>query len=238
MAGAGEDEFADRDHQGLQPVKKDGPNDAQAAVAAAQSRYMKLYFLIIPCIQQALAWAVYCALIFGVPGQKKVLDAKFEFLHAWDLGYVFLAVWIVSLARNRVSVNANAARAGARVDRPDQHIYKVMDRNCSQNAPFVLMANTGPAGRFNRAQRGVFNTDEAMPLFLANLLLAGAVFGPAILPLAILAGFGRVKFALGYTEGNKNRSGGFLPALVGEQWTAGLVLLCAIKAIAGSRIPF
>ena len=77
-----------------------------------------------------------------------------------------------------------------------------------------------------------------MPIFLANLLLAGAVFGPAIVPLAALAAFGRVKFALGYTEGNADRSGGFLPALVGEQWTAGLVLLCAIKALAGPRLPF
>lgn len=158
-----DDEFAGRDHQGLQPAKKDGPKDDAAAVAAAHSRYMRLYFLIIPCVQQALAWSVYFALSRFVPGQKQVLDAKFAFLHEYDLGYVFLAVWIVSLARNRVSVNANAARAGARVDRPDQHVYKIMDSGAKADAPFVLMANTGHAGRFNRAQ---VRTILSPPLFV------------------------------------------------------------------------
>ena len=63
------------------------------------------------------------------------------------------------------------------------------------------MTNTGAAGRFNRAQRGAFNTDEAMPLFLANMMLSGAVFGPAVLPLVLLSCYGRIKFALLYTEG-------------------------------------
>jgi len=30
------------------------------------------------------------------------------------------------------------------------------------------MANTGAVGRFNRAQRAVFNTDESMPLPLGH----------------------------------------------------------------------
>ena len=48
----------------------------------------------------------------------------------WDLryqlGYVFLAVWIVSYTRTFLSILANSARAAARLDRPDQHVYKVM----------------------------------------------------------------------------------------------------------------
>jgi hypothetical protein len=40
-----------------------------------------------------------------------------------------------------------------------------------------MMANAGPQGRFNRAQRAVFNYDEALPLFLSGLLL-NALLGP------------------------------------------------------------
>ena len=47
------------------------------------------------------------------------------------------------------------------------------------------MANAGPQGRFNRAQRAVFNYDEALPLFLSGLLL-NALLGPTALILAVL----------------------------------------------------
>ena len=100
-----------------------------------------------------------------------------------------------------------------------------------------------------------------MPLFLANLLLAGAVFGPVVVALAALAVsldppaapahlaaleltggmpqvYGRVTFALLYTEGTGKRGAGFLPAIVGERWIGGLVLLIAIKVLAGDRIPY
>jgi hypothetical protein len=62
--------------------------------------------------------------------------------------------------------------------------------------------------------------------------------GPAILAVAGVAALGRVNFALGYTKGNKHRSGGFVLAMVCEQWAAGLVLFCAIKAIAGQVTHF
>ena len=55
-----------------------------------------------------------------------------------------------------------AERAGARVDRPDQHVYKIMSPEAKASSPYVLMSNTGWTGRFNRAQRGAFNTDGKM----------------------------------------------------------------------------
>ena len=51
------------------------------------------------------------------------------------------------------SINANGARLPAKLDRPDQHIYQIMaEKGPLANAPYVLMATTGAAGRFNRAQ--------------------------------------------------------------------------------------
>ena len=232
-----EDEFEDRDPQGLQKIKKDGPRDEEEMVAAAQSNYMSMLFVKVPFVGQALAWAVYFAHAY-LFGQLGSLNVKFEFLHTYDLGYVFLSVWIISIARTRLIVNANAMRAGARLDRPDQHIYKIMDPSAKKDAPYVLMANTGAAGRFNRAQRGVYNTDEGMPLLLVNAVLAGSVFGPVVAILAAMVAYGRITFALGYTDHPKSRFQGFLCSVVGEGLTSALVLLIAVKALAGSRIPF
>jgi hypothetical protein len=168
------------------------------------------------------------------------VDAKLAFLSQHDLGYVYLAVYLTGLARARIMVNSNVQRAGARVDRPDQHVYKVMDPKAADEAPLVLMANTGWAGRFNRAQRGAFNTDESLPIFLMSLVLAGAIFGPAILVVALLAGYGRVTFALKYTEDSSKRGAGLLPAFVAEAWASGLVLFVALVTIArgvGAEAP-
>merc|ERR1712039_369826 len=105
------------------------------------------------------------------------------------------------------------------------------------DAPYVMMADTGAQGRFNRAQRGVFNTDEAMPMTLANVVLTGYVFGPVITLLALLIGFGRAQFGLKYKEGPNDRIGGFAIAAIGEKWVEGLLLLCAIKGIFFTSIP-
>jgi hypothetical protein len=56
-------------------------------MAKAQSTYMGMFFLKIPIIQLMLASGTYLALSLGL-GKKEILDAKFEFLHTWDLGYV------------------------------------------------------------------------------------------------------------------------------------------------------
>lgn len=222
-----EDEFANRDASGLQPEKEDA-----ATEASEMKKYSIMLLLVVPLLGQVFAWSTYFAVTKLSPTQKDVLDKKFAFIQEHDLGYVFLAVWISTLARGMLVVNANAARAGARVDRPDQHVYKIMAASGPlKDAPYVLMAGTGPQGRFNRAHRGMFNTDEALPLYLASLLLVGPVFGPVVPCLALLWGVGRITFGFKYKESSKARGAGFLPAVIAEGWLGGLVLLCAIKGL-------
>ena len=72
------------------------------------------------------------------------LQVKFHFLRQYQLGYVFLAAWLIGLARAAVALLANSARAAARLDRPDQHVYKIMDAS----GRFDLPQSSNPTSRF------------------------------------------------------------------------------------------
>merc|ERR1719240_84439 len=112
-----------------------------------------MLFGIVPLAQILFGAGTYIAL--KACGATATIDAKFAFMTTWDLGYPLLATFIIGMGRQRIMVNANAARAGARVDRPDQHVYKIMDKNQvlgqpPEKLPFVMMANTGWQGKWNR----------------------------------------------------------------------------------------
>mmetsp|Transcript_20629 Transcript_20629/g.57554 ORF Transcript_20629/g.57554 Transcript_20629/m.57554 type:complete len:232 (+) Transcript_20629:82-777(+) len=215
-----------RDALGLKPLTEE-----VATEEAETTKYLKMLFVGVPVIGQVLAWFVYFC--FGkLFKQQHLYDKKFSFLQENQLGYIYLSVWLLCMTRARLVVNANGARAPARVDRPDQHVYKVMDTSGAlKDAAYVMMADTGPQGRFNGAQRGVFNTDESLPLTLVMVLLVGAVFGPVVVGIVLLIGYGRITFGLKYKESCDARGAGFLPAMIGEKLLEGLTLLCAIKGI-------
>jgi hypothetical protein len=108
-------------------VRKDGPEDDSMAMAKAQTMYTKLFFVQIPLIQLGLSAGTYAAICYGLPllgmpGMQAVVKSKIDFLAQHDLGWVYLAVYLVALGRDRIAANSNAVRAGARVDRPDQHV--------------------------------------------------------------------------------------------------------------------
>ena len=104
--GSAEDEFAERDAQGLQPPKADGPRETEAeAVARAQASYMKMIFMQVPIAQLLLATATYYALTLGwepynaTPASRTV-SAKLQLIADHDLQWVYFAVWIIGLGRS------------------------------------------------------------------------------------------------------------------------------------------
>lgn len=230
-----EDEFANRDAQGLTPPADKLHGDAAAKKARAY--YISVFFIQVPAIQVALSLGTYLVMAH-VLGMQERLDEKFAFLHDNDLGYVYLSIYIIGLARLVVLINANATRAGARVGRPCQHVYKVMDKAAPENAPFALMANAGWPGRFNRAQRALFNMDETLPALLVSTVLAAVVFGKALVPICLVNACGRAAFARTYTDATNKRMNGYMMTVISEKWVDGLVLFVAVKAIAGPRFPF
>merc|ERR1719203_142127 len=227
-----EDEFKERDNMGLQDLKE------VKTEAEERMSYMKLLLGFLPITGLSLSTGLYL-LSAKVFGQKAILDKKFQFLHEYQLGYGFLAVWVVSYSKAANMCLSNGARAPARVDRPDQHVYKIMAASGPlKDAPYVMMVNTGPQGCFNRAQRAVFNADESMPVVLANTILSAGVYGPLTPCICLLTMYGRLKYTMNYKESALARRTGFAEFTLGEKMLDGLVLLTAIKTIFFGYIPF
>jgi len=217
-------EFSGRDEMGLEKKSK------YRSEEEARAAYFKLVGGLVLFYSPLLSLALYFALR-AIPGQAERIDAKFAFISEHDLGWVFVAAFLVFVTRAYLSINANGARAGARLDRPDQHIYKIMTPEkplC--DAPHVLMATTGAAGRFNRAQRGAFNFDESAAWFIIHLVLIAIMFGPLSFVLGSLQMYGRITFANQYKEDQAKRQAGFTISILAEYLSAGLISVCALKA--------
>lgn len=194
--------------------------------------YFKLYATWCTNVGPVFAWAGYWMSSSVAPAARERCDAALVVVAKHDLGWVYATWLVIFFARTYMAINANGARAAARVDRPDQHIYKVMARNGPlATSPAVLMTNVGAAGRFNRAQRAAANMDEGLPVLLTGLLLVAAVFGPVAFGLALLNAFGRVRYANLYKADKDQRLAGFVPAQLAEQISAGLVGLVAMKTL-------
>ena len=229
---AHENEFAGRDAIGLMDSKSKTLSEA-----AERSKYAGVFLKLIFMQAPALAWAIYGITVYMLPGGTAI-TSKLVFIHEHSLGGVFAAWFLVYCTRAYASLNANGARHPARCDRPDQHIYKIMaESGPLADAPYVMMATSGAAGRFNRAQRAAFNMDEALPLFISGLLLQSAVFGLAGTIPALLYCYGSVMFCNLYKVSAKERGRGFLPKVIAESLSAGLVGVCAVKGLLGPVVP-
>jgi len=222
-----EDDFKHRDAQGLLKQPKRPADEASERVF-----YFKLYATWTTNVGPGLAWFGFWLAAQFAPSYRTRCDAAIAFVHEHDLGWVYATWIVVFFVRLYMAINANGARAQARLDRPDQHIYKIMAREGAMaSAPFVLMVNTGPEGRFNRAQRAAANMDEGLPVLLTGLLLIAPVFGPAAFGLALCNAYGRVKYAHLYKRDKDQRLAGFVPAQLAEQVVAGLVGIVAVKGL-------
>ena len=115
---------------------------------------MSMMFMKVPLIQLGLATGTYlvlslllgykeildkkfgacsrctqCPQLAGKPQPLRdslpcVFNVSTEFLHEYDLGFVYLCIYIICLGRARIMVNSNAVRSGARIDRYCEFLLK------------------------------------------------------------------------------------------------------------------
>lgn len=211
------------------------PKEKARSEESERARYVGVFTKLLLLQGPFIAWSLYFITKFvSSEASLRRMETKFELLREYELYYVYWAMFMIVLVRLVLNVNANGARAPTRLNRPDQHIYQVVGK-----PDLVLMANEGEAGRFNRAQRGLFNMDEGAPLMGINTLLVSFVFGPLVCFFLVpVYAYGRIKFAHDYKKDSSSRTGAFLYCMIGEHGMAALLLLIAIKSTLGPLIPF
>ena len=224
--GAETKEEPEMDDRGLLPESK------AKSEADGRKFYFKLQFVIQCVIAPVLAGLVSGVMHMTSSTFSSRVGTKLAFIKEWELGYLY-AVWYAAfVGKTYAMMNANCARGPARVDRPDQFVFQIMDaKGPLKDAPYVLLANEGPLGRFNRAQRAAANLDETLPLFITGLLLTAAVYGPIAFAISLLYLYGAIQFAESYKEATKLRVKGFLPTMVANQLTGAFIGIVAIKSL-------
>jgi len=176
-------------------------------------------------VGQAAAWPIY----HHVADHR--VPSKLQSLGSQDLGWLYLAVYVLKTGSVLLNIQATSWRRKARINVPDQHVYKVWTPPGGPALPYVMFETEGDLGRFNRSQRAVQNYQEYLPGVLVTAVMAGYVFPFPVFILTLVYVASRMVMAVRYTESSDGRKAGFILSLLVSLMLDGLLLLVAYKVI-------
>lgn len=187
-------------------------------------------FTIIPgAIGLAIAYAV---ITYASSAESQsAADAKLGLLAAYDLGWLYLGIFLVKLLQLPIAIILGEARKASKVNVPDQHVYKVMGSSGESQLGYVLMETEDDLGKFNRAQRALQNYHEQFPTMMLQYVAAGFVWPFETFGCIAIWSVSSVLSASGYVESANGRMRGRLPGYFAAATIQGLVLIAAYKAL-------
>eukprot|EP00667_Euglena_gracilis_P023644 EG_transcript_26794 len=188
--------------------------------------YFFLMNLVFMGLGQGFAWAIYFS--FGSPA----VELRLALLAEYELGWLYLASFLLRAGQSVLTALVVVWRKETKVSVPDQHVYKVFTPPGKDPLPYVLMAEEGALGCFNRAQRAAQNYVEYLPGMVGSVLLAGFVFPLPVFVCTAVFVVARVLMALQYTQAANGRRLGFGLSTLSSTVIEGLLLLVAGKALA------
>lgn len=171
-------------------------------------------------------------------GDTAAYDAKVALLSEYDLGYVYVSAFVLSLTvawlnyfpvllKNRfMHILGNL--------RSNLFIYKVMDATDqdSKRQPHVVLDQEGGIGQYNRANRSMHHFTENVGGHVLCILFAGFVFPRPAMVATVLLCIGRVLHQIGYVAvGFGGHGVGFFFWTFSAGTLEMLVLIAACKAM-------
>eukprot|EP01065_Artemidia_motanka_P010084 TRINITY_DN15293_c0_g1_i1.p1 TRINITY_DN15293_c0_g1~~TRINITY_DN15293_c0_g1_i1.p1 ORF type:complete len:248 (+),score=75.68 TRINITY_DN15293_c0_g1_i1:477-1220(+) len=167
-----------------------------------------------------VSWAIYLS-------DKDKYNARFDSVVRYKLHHMYLALFLMRVGFQAIVFAAASERRCALVNPPDQHVYQVY--GAKEPGLVRLVNDSGPVGRFNRAQRAVFNYLEVLPYTLLSYLLAGAIFPKAAMIIIAVFSVARLGYAIGYAKEPNARGPGLAIGGLAAWCLDALVLLVALK---------
>mmetsp|Transcript_150961 Transcript_150961/g.262979 ORF Transcript_150961/g.262979 Transcript_150961/m.262979 type:complete len:238 (-) Transcript_150961:135-848(-) len=179
-------------------------------------------------IMEAVAAVLFTLIAWGIYAlSADHYKPKVQILHQYNLGYVYIAAYVLNLTLSMQQMVVAKHRALSKASNPDQYIFKTM----LKDDPYVRLETKGPIGKFNRSQRGIDNTRDIFPQTLMFLLLSGFVFSEAALVLAFLFMVGGVLYSCGYVNATDSRGPGMLIRFIAQYTLMGITIFIGIMAL-------
>lgn len=175
-----------------------------------------IFMLVFLGIGYLIAWGIYSI-------SWEHYDTKVALLRQQNLGCLYVAIFLISLVLPIQQIFVALHRKNAKVDNPDQYIFKTM----LKDQPYVRLETEGAVGAFNRSQRGIDNTREMIVVTVVNLVFAGYVFPEAVLAMSMLYLVGRVAYSAGYIY--CTRAPGMLLSTLASTVINGLQLFATVQ---------
>lgn len=215
-----EEEYEDEEAQPEKPKKLDAqglPEEGPYATVNPAFLY-PIMMIVFQGIGYLIAWGIYST-------RSAHYDGRLAVLRAHELGCLYLAVFFIAQVLPIQQVFVAYHRKMAKVENPDQYIFKTM----LKNEPYVRLETEGPVGAFNKAQRGIDNTRESFAGVVVNLTFAGYVFPEVALAMSILYLVGRVAYSAGYIS--STRTAGAILSMLATVTTGGLQLFATVQIL-------
>ncbi|CAE7572170.1 unnamed protein product, partial [Symbiodinium pilosum] len=156
------------------------------------------------------------------------VQARVSTLATLSAGPLYLSVSFMRFMLVMMGANLNTARRETGVNIPDQHVYKVIGGVA--DGAMVLMDDSEPFGRFNRAQRAFQNHFEQVFPFVLEFIMSGYVFPYTTAGCASAWAALRCYGSLSYANERMSRLQGNVLAGVMSGALSGLVLVTGVYA--------
>eukprot|EP00927_Polykrikos_kofoidii_P079092 TRINITY_DN75886_c0_g1_i1.p1 TRINITY_DN75886_c0_g1~~TRINITY_DN75886_c0_g1_i1.p1 ORF type:complete len:260 (+),score=28.82 TRINITY_DN75886_c0_g1_i1:99-782(+) len=147
-----------------------------------------------------IAWAIWHF------GSTATYDAKISVLSTQGVSYIYLSAVAFSVLVSWLNFfpmfyKRKIMKASSGNLRANMLVYKVNVQDPGQKMPYVVLAEEGGIGEYNRANRSLHHFTEQSMGTVLNILLAGFVFQFPVFVLVIVFAVGRISHQIGYAHG-------------------------------------